>query len=335
MRCRTLAGLLLSGAMFACSGGGGGTPPPAQPNPPATQYYLAFSTLCGSPPRGVVVGVEVFDQDTRASVLSGNTTNTGAFRSVSPLSINRRYRIEFTDYSNDQVFMFVEQVSLTNNPDWWKTSSPATPTANVYFGSNCSGWPSIPDPWGGGSGPTTPHNFAAVDDVFVYAPVPWQNYNQGAPSCPSCGNALKLVPVDGHEGEARILIKYNVSTIPGNASITSATLLFRDLSGATNNSSSSVAFTVHRVTSFWSESGPTWNTQPLFDPAILGSGTLTGTTFNVTVSLSPALVQGWVSGSVPNHGIIVIPIGSTASQAYKTMPSVELDGVGIPLNVGY
>ena len=47
------------------------------------------------------------------------------------------------------------------------------------------------------------------DDVFVYSIDPDENYNDGSPSCPNCGNALKLSPQGGGQGgEARILLKY-------------------------------------------------------------------------------------------------------------------------------
>lgn len=194
----------------------------------------------------------------------------------------------------------------------------------IQFGFNSVSW-----------GDIIAKNLTSMDDVFVYRVDPDENYNDGSPSCPNCGIALKLIPPGGHEGEARILLKYWLADIPSNATITSARLRFLDLAGSINNSSDSVSFTVHEITSVWFESIATWNNQPLYDPAIIGSGTLIGTVFDVSVSIDPNLVNGWLDGTIPNNGIIVVPTGFVSSTSRKTMPSYEHDGSGVYLEVQY
>jgi uncharacterized repeat protein (TIGR01451 family) len=72
---------------------------------------------------------------------------------------------------------------------------------------------------------------------------------------------------------------------------------------------------VHRASKAWSEAGATWRTYDGssnwtsqggdYDPAVIGSASLTGTVnvwkqWNVT-----SLVQGWVNGSYPNQGMLL------------------------------
>lgn len=82
---------------------------------------------------------------------------------------------------------------------------------------------------GGGEADTKTTIVTTSDDVFVYAVDPDENYNDGAPSCPNCGIALKLIPKGGFEGEARILLKYWVNDIPSGSQILSATMRLKDL----------------------------------------------------------------------------------------------------------
>ena len=178
-------------------------------------------------------------------------------------------------------------------------------------------------------------NLTCMDDVFVNSVDPDENYNDGAPSCPNCSIALKLIPEGGHGGEARVLLKFWLADIPSDATIISARLRLRDLDGATNNSSDSVPFTIHRINSVWFESIATWNNQPLFDSNILASGTLSGTGYNASISIDADLVNDWLSGTIANNGIILVTTGFVSSTSRKTMPSYEFDGLGIYLEVTY
>lgn len=189
-----------------------------------------------------------------------------------------------------------------------------------------------------GTGPEQPVTVELIttDDTFVFSQDPDEAYNDGAPSCPSCGAALRLSPSGGHTGESRLLLRYSLDQIPTGSTILSASLRFKDLAGSVNNSSDCVNFEIQSITTVWSEYTATWNNQPNYFDRYAVSGSLCGETFDVSVNLNVDFLQDIVDGHVPNRGFVVMPTGTgTYGNHHKVCASREGDGKGIPLTIKY
>ncbi len=112
-------------------------------------------------------------------------------------------------------------------------------------------------------------------------------------------------------GVRQALLRFDISSIPANITITSASLNLRKYTNLGNGS-----LNLHRITAPWSESVVTWNSfAAAFDPVAL-----------TTVDIAPvanggvapvdvtALVQAWNNGTLPNYGVLVDqPGGGRAS----------------------
>lgn len=118
----------------------------------------------------------------------------------------------------------------------------------------------------------------------------------------------------------RPLIKWDLSSIPANITVTSAIL---SLWTKTDLSTVSGDWKAYRVKRAWTEGGATWNkydgssdwstagcgnTTDDRESTELGSVTVAsgyGVDTEVQITLSAALVQGWITGSFTNNGILL------------------------------
>jgi len=129
------------------------------------------------------------------------------------------------------------------------------------------------------------------------------------------GPALQ-VGADDHEartnGAYRGLLRWDTSAIPRSATVLGASIELYYLSRYDWDSKyRSIEF--YPVTAAWSESTATWDTRPQASEAEAGSVRLySGSTENdpglfgwKSAVLDPAVAQGWVSGSLPNHGLLL------------------------------
>ncbi|WP_437593903.1 DNRLRE domain-containing protein [Sorangium sp. So ce1000] len=132
---------------------------------------------------------------------------------------------------------------------------------------------------------------AGVADVVL-----WQNaptWNDGANVALSSGTSAS-------GGLRRSLLRFDLSGLPSNAEVVSATL---SLSQIYKTDTSTVR--VHRVTSAWEESTATWGSfGESFDPAIVASIDGGGAA-GVRTSEITALARAWASGEVENHGVLI------------------------------
>ena len=132
------------------------------------------------------------------------------------------------------------------------------------------------------------------------------------------GNALRLESRDVSGANAlRPLLRFDLSSIPAQATITSATLeLWLE-----QNSFDPVAISAHRVTAAWNEATATWNERDAgvpwttpggdFDPAPLATTTVAPTTDVFYGWPITDLARAWHAGTQPNHGVILVaPTGS-------------------------
>jgi hypothetical protein len=113
---------------------------------------------------------------------------------------------------------------------------------------------------------------------------------------------------------ARTYVQFDLSSIPSGATVLEATLrLFYD---DCDFGPDAVDVGTYEVTSPWAESTLSWNTQPSFagtaeDVVSLACAGATGVYVEWDVT---GLVQDWVSGSAPNHGVAmkaVVEVGDS------------------------
>jgi hypothetical protein len=103
--------------------------------------------------------------------------------------------------------------------------------------------------------------------------------------------------------EAASLLRFDLSSVPSTARVTSAFLRLHDQSGSTP-----AGLVAHRVTAPWTEDDATWLTcGGAFEQAAeaVHEGDVEGAvSFEVT-----DLVQMWIDGAVPNDGMLIAPAG--------------------------
>jgi Zn-dependent metalloprotease len=147
--------------------------------------------------------------------------------------------------------------------------------------------------------PPTPQEqtLTAIADSWVGA---WD------PASTSGGSDTTLFVVDSLTPlTARSFLQFDLSSIPSSATISQATLrLFYD---TCSFGPEEVGVGVYEVMGPWTESTLSWNAQPSFtwdaeDVLSMGCEGATGAYVQWDIT---ALAQDWVSGSAPNHGVVV------------------------------
>lgn len=126
---------------------------------------------------------------------------------------------------------------------------------------------------------------------------------QAAPANNYGSSSVNSVGFSG-TGVRRILMKFDVSSIPSGAEITDARLVF-----TINLLSSAVlpfAVSAHTVNSSWGEDTETWDTHSGGDYYATAQGSASVTsTGSWVIFLDPAVVGQWVSGSLANNGVLL------------------------------
>lgn len=116
---------------------------------------------------------------------------------------------------------------------------------------------------------------------------------------PGCSNSI-------NGGIARSLIQFDLSSVPASSAIVSAKLyLYKGNYCVYSGHEQPRNIVIHRLGSPWTETSVTWNSQPaIFEVQGGGAIDVTGQQyyqFDIT-----ALVQGWVNGSLPNYGLVLV-----------------------------
>ncbi|WP_437622966.1 DNRLRE domain-containing protein [Sorangium sp. So ce1151] len=123
---------------------------------------------------------------------------------------------------------------------------------------------------------------------------------QSAPSWNDGANVTLSTGTSAAGGLRRSLLRFDLSTVPSNARVVSASL---SLSQTYKTVDSTVR--VHRVTSAWEESTVTWASfGAAFDPAAAASF-VSGGGSGFRSSEITELAQAWVSGRAENHGVLI------------------------------
>jgi hypothetical protein len=128
----------------------------------------------------------------------------------------------------------------------------------------------------------------------------------------------------GNEGgiKARTYIRFNLTGIPATAVVTVAELHLWNY-----HSTSPVVRTIeaYQVTDSWAENTITWDEQPSPGTVVQGSASLPASETNdfVIWELEVALVEGWLDGSIVNHGLVLIDVDEGTPGAGKSFRSSE------------
>lgn len=103
----------------------------------------------------------------------------------------------------------------------------------------------------------------------------------------------------------RILIKFDVSSIPATANIQEANLII-NVASTDHAVSDPFIISVHKINSDWGEFTETWNTHNGGDFDINEIGTCNVTVIGqYIINLDSAVVQKWINGTIGNYGILL------------------------------
>jgi hypothetical protein len=120
---------------------------------------------------------------------------------------------------------------------------------------------------------------------------------------------IRWYPSDGSAEDMVTLIRFDLSSIPSNATITSAQLQLYNLRAAANNSSSVI--TLSQVSSAWTDRWtwtmgvPTAVATGVTCPSTVGYSGAPATPESYLITGLGPLVQGWVSNSASNQGLML------------------------------
>jgi hypothetical protein len=153
----------------------------------------------------------------------------------------------------------------------------------------------------------------SVGDSYVYSGATGTNYGTVTPIYVATGSSTQT---------ARIPVIFNLSTIPTDALVKSATLSLYMTTAPTL----SRTYNAHRITSSWAETGGTgvtWANQGTFNATATSSLT-TGTGAPVWRDWTiTADVQGWVNGAYTNYGTLIKDNTETGSQYFAAFCARE------------
>ncbi len=153
--------------------------------------------------------------------------------------------------------------------------------------------------FGLGSVPSGTVDLAAFEDTYIDDNNATTNYGS---------DTVMIVDTSGGGlGEGRLLVKFDLSSIPSGATIDDATLILTKTGGDTGGKD----VEVHEVTTAWSAGLATWRSPwgtdgGDYDSTVLDSLAISANqTYSWNSGSLRALVQAWVSGSKSNHGFLL------------------------------
>jgi alpha-tubulin suppressor-like RCC1 family protein len=142
-----------------------------------------------------------------------------------------------------------------------------------------------------------------VSDAFVRSNAATTNY----------GSSAALTASIDTTGMRHALVKWDVSAVPAGATVTSATASLKVTTGG------GALGHAHRLTQPWSESTVTWAGYAESTPSTPVSANFSAVAAGATASADvTALVQAWVSGAYPNHGILVERDDASGANVYAS-----------------
>jgi hypothetical protein len=146
---------------------------------------------------------------------------------------------------------------------------------------------------------STSKAIGATADTWIKSSLPRANF--GAATNLKCG-----VP---HTGiTARVLVRFNLGSVPASADVTSAQLRLRVIAV----SSGPTQYKAHRVTKAWTETGANWRKMHgAYDPVPLDSRALSPSQAGSEVAWDVRdAVEYWLAHPAENYGLMVLGPGS-------------------------
>jgi hypothetical protein len=136
-------------------------------------------------------------------------------------------------------------------------------------------------------------NFWLSQDTYIASNSPNTNY--------ASATNLAIGYNNGGPGAMRMLLQFNLSSIPSHATINSATVYIYQYAAS---GISSMGFQAQYAVSPWSEYNATWNNANYIGGAPLPVGYFPNTLGWLSIN-STNLFRSWVNGSEPNYGLII------------------------------
>jgi hypothetical protein len=123
-------------------------------------------------------------------------------------------------------------------------------------------------------------------------------------------------------GVRRVLLRFDVSAVPVSATVEHVELHL--VTADDPQDGTNIECSLHQVMEPWAEFTATWDLASVGTPwsasgcgspscsgtASLGSFVPAQYSTPYTVTIDPAIVQGWVDGSVPNYGLLIANPGT-------------------------
>jgi hypothetical protein len=148
------------------------------------------------------------------------------------------------------------------------------------------------------------------DDTFIRADAPTSNF----------GTDTTFDVRPDNSADRRGLVRFDLSSIPSNATISSATLYLYEK----GNKTGQVTYT-YRVTSNWNENTVTWSSWTTpggdFDNSISYFSFIPDQNNCLLTMDIRDLVQLWVKGSYPNYGFLLYSTGPNHILSYVSKES--------------
>lgn len=148
--------------------------------------------------------------------------------------------------------------------------------------------------------------FTAVKDSYVNNSSAYTNTNYGTDASLRVGIVTSPIAAT-----YRTLVAFDLSTLPADAVILTATLELSQTSG------SGFDIKAQALTSAWTETGVTWNNQPTFtavDEVLEGSPDGSWRRWNIT-----PVVQKWRTGTLANNGVrLIFNFGTNGSRSFSS-----------------
>ncbi len=163
---------------------------------------------------------------------------------------------------------------------------------------------------------TTVARFNSISDSYIASALPNTNFGSS--------NTLFLGWNQGNQQAMRILIQFNVSSIPSNANVTRATYNIYQFNASPSNDGN-MDFRAQYMQSNWQEMQVTWNNANFLGGASLPLGTIDSSPGWKTGS-ALGVVQAWVSGAQPNRGLILTGDETPSRNRFRQFYSREQPG---------
>ena|SRR5690242_4408084 len=122
------------------------------------------------------------------------------------------------------------------------------------------------------------------------------NFNNGLNA------GFKVGEEDSTNTTYRAALKFSLAKIPFGSIIKSVNLKLTVYGDASNKTTT---LNIYRITSSWSETTITWNTQPSKSSLDGNVSIANGFTGQKTIPITIALVQGWLDRTITNHGLFL------------------------------